>query len=174
VIEQYALLQHDYTCVVLPLGKAFNACGAIVAGSEDVINYILQYARSYGFSTAIAPAVCLAILQTMQVINLETWRTQKLLDNIELFNSYAEQQGLELIAKDRTPIRAVLIGAELDVLQVQQKILAQGFYVAAIRPPTVPRGSQRLRISINSSHSKTDICKLIDSISEVKHANAKP
>jgi 8-amino-7-oxononanoate synthase len=170
VIDHFSLQQNDLTCVVLPLGKAFNATGAIVAGREDVINYILQYARSYGFSTAIAPAVCMAILQAMQVLTKENWRRQKLMANINLFNSYAESKGLRLAASDLTPIRAVLVAAAVDILALQNKILAQGFFVAAIRPPTVPLNTARLRISINADHNSAEIYKLIDSICEALHA----
>lgn len=174
VSEQFSLNQDSYTCLVMPLGKAFNAIGAMVAGKKENIETILQFSRSYCYSTALPPMICFAIQTTLDVIQEESWRKQQLLGNISLFIDYASRQGLILNSTDKTPIMSVIVQGSKRVLSLQKWLLSKGFYVSAIRPPTVPKDKARLRLSINSLHTQDQIIQLIDHIIDgLKNAESR-
>ena len=162
--EYFCLQQHEYTCLVLPLGKAFNAMGAVVAGQSNVIESILQFSKSYRYTTALPPAICMGLQASLQVIQAERWRQKKLKENILFFIAYASEKGLFLISNDGTPIKSILVHDNERVLALQNFLLSKGFFVAAIRPPTVPKNGARLRLSINSLHTQTQIIQVIDHI----------
>jgi 8-amino-7-oxononanoate synthase len=163
-LEHFSLNQNDYTCLVMPLGKAFNAMGAMVVGKKENIETILQFSRSYCYSTALPPLICFGLQTSLEVIQEEPWRQQKLFENISLFVDYSKHRGLVLSSTDLTPIKAVLVQDCKIVLSLQKFLLSKGFYVCAIRPPTVPNHTARLRLSINSLHTKNQIIQLIDHI----------
>lgn len=156
-------------CVVIPLGKAFNAMGAIVAGNGKLIESVLQFSRSYRYTTALPPAICCALNAGLKIIQSETWRRKTLNENICFFNAEARARKLPLVSMDKTPIRVISIGNNQKMLWLQEQLLKQGIYVAAIRPPTVPKNSARLRISLNSLHTRSEITCLLDKIAEFGH-----
>lgn len=162
VSEHFELNSDDYTCLVMPLGKAFNAMGAMVAGSKTVVETIVQFAKSYRYSTALPPAVGFAIQTTLAVIQQESWRQQRLEENILHFIACAEARGLTLHTADRTPIKSILVSGNEQVVSLQHWLFSKGFYVSAIRPPTVPKHKARLRISLNAQHTLEQISQLID------------
>lgn len=164
VTEHYQLQQHDFSCLVLPLGKAFNALGAIVAGQADIIEAILQFSRTYRYTTAMPPAVCGAIQASLKIIQQEHWRRQQLVKNIQFFIAYCKDKGLNLLSNDETPIKPILIEGQTNLLMLQEFLLTKGFYVSAIRPPTVPKNKARLRISLNSLHTQDEIIQLTDHV----------
>jgi 8-amino-7-oxononanoate synthase len=164
ISDEFNLTQNQYTCLVLPLGKAFNGIGAIVAGRSKIIDAILQFAKSYRYSTALPPAICLALQAVLSIIMDEKWRRELLKRKIHFFINYASEIGLELISKDITPIKCITILNNNKTMGLQAYLLEQGFYVSAIRPPTVPQNSSRLRISLNCHHTESQIMKLLDSI----------
>ncbi len=158
--------QSKLLCMVMPLGKAFNAMGAIVAGNGKIIESILQFSRSYRYSTALPPALCCALRATLKIIQEETWRLQALNDNIAFFNTEALVRKLPLVSTDKTPIRAIIIGDSQKTVWLQEQLIKQGICVAAIRAPTVQQNSTRLRISLNSLHTQAEIVYLLDKIFE--------
>lgn len=162
--DAFHLTQDDYSCLVLPLGKAFNTMGAIVAGRHQIIEHILQFARSYIYSTAISPALCLAIQATLKIIQTETWRQKSLQQNIKIFIQYALEHGLAISWSSPTPVKTLKVEDNSKLLRLQDFLLSKGFYVAAIRPPTVPENKARLRISLNALHTETEIMSLIETI----------
>jgi 8-amino-7-oxononanoate synthase len=162
--EEFALNQNSYTCLVIPLGKAFNAMGAIVTGRKETIDALQQFSRSYCYSTALPAAICLAIQTTLDVIQDENWRQQQLKSNIAFFVSYALHQGLTLISNDKTPIQSIILTDNQKTLSLQKWLISKGLFVSAIRPPTVPNGTARLRVSINCLHTPIQITQLIDYI----------
>lgn len=164
IAEQYNLNQQSYSCLALPLGKAFNALGAIVAGKSSIIEAVLQFAKTYCYTTAIPPAICRTIKMSLQIIQEEKWRRDKLTENIHFFISYAREKNLKLNANDITPIKAVSVHNNKTVLALQDFLLTKGFYVSAIRPPTVPKNKANLRISLNCLHTHDEIMQLIDNI----------
>jgi len=164
ICEAYKINQNQYTCLVLPLGKAFNGMGAIVAGRSQIIEYLLQFAKSYKYSTLLPPAVCSALQTALSIIINEKWRRELLKRKIHFFINYASEIGLELISKDITPIKCIVVSNNNQIMQLQTYLLEQGFYVSAIRPPTIPPNSARLRISLNCHHSESQMMNLLDFI----------
>lgn len=164
-IKEYcALSAHPSTCFILPLGKAFNGCGALVAGSHTVIETLVQFAKTYHYTTALPPAICVALQSALQVIQKETWRREQLHANSLFFTHYAQAQGLTLSSVEISPIQPVCVADNQQLWQLQDYLAEQGFYVAAIRAPTVPDEQPRLRISLNSLHTTDQIKSLIDAI----------
>lgn len=162
--EKFNLPIQSYTCLIASLGKAFNGLGAVVAGRHDIMDYILQFTRTYRYTTALPPALCQALSTSLSIIDKENWRREHLSENIKYFRAYAKEKGLSLLSQDESAIQPVLIGESDVVLTLQQHLIQAGFYVAAIRPPTVPKHSGRLRISLNALHTQDEICALIDAI----------
>ncbi len=148
--------------VIIPLGKALGGMGAIVAGEEEVIGYLRQTARSYIYSTALPPAIAYANLVALKLMRRETWRLAKLKILITLFNSYANEAGLNLASQDLTPIRSILIGDNKKSKELEKKLYAKGFFVKAIVSPTVQ--VSRIRISLGTNHSEENIINLIEAI----------
>lgn len=143
--------------LVNPLGKAFGGMGAIVSASDDDIESLIQFARSYHYTTALPPAIAHAGLTALEVLAHETWRREHLQQVIRYFTGRCQALGLVLVSQDDTPIKSIFIGDDMRVVQLQQAMRERGFYVSAIRPPTVPVGQARLRISLNCMHSQTQI-----------------
>jgi 8-amino-7-oxononanoate synthase len=146
--------------LVIPLGKALGGMGAIVAGSNDLIDYLRQFSRSYVYSTALPPAIACANLAALEVMIEETWRLAKLKHLIGLFDELAKKLGLKLAAQASTPIKAVIIGDNLKAKNLEKKLYKHGFFIKAIIPPTVKEA--RLRISICAYHEEEDIKQLLE------------
>lgn len=142
------------------LGKAFGTFGAFVAANQDVIEWLVQKAQSYIYTTAIPPAVAEATRASLQLIKEEAWRREKLQELIWYFQECCEQIGLKVSTSD-TPIQPIIIGASETALNISDQLLNAGILVPAIRPPTVPINSARLRISFSAEHTKTQLDQLI-------------
>lgn len=166
ILEYAKINPNQIDCLVAPLGKAFNAMGAIVAGKKEVIETMLQFARTYRYTTALPPAIARALLMTLKIVNKQIWRREKLIELIEFFINKALARGLNLSSLDPTPIKSILIGDNIKVLRLQKIMITKGFFVSCIRPPTVPDNQACIRISLNCLHQESDIVRLIDSICE--------
>jgi 8-amino-7-oxononanoate synthase len=125
-----------------------------------LIETLIQYSRSYIYTTALPPAIAAATIASLKIVREETWRRDKLGLLIARFRSGAEQIGLRL-AESNTPIQPVLINDDEKVMHVGQKLRAAGFLVGAIRPPTVPVGTGRLRITFSADHSEEQVDQLV-------------
>lgn len=156
-------------CLMTPLGKACGAMGAFVSGKNELIETILQFARTYTYTTALPPAVLLALMASLQVMQKENWRREKLMMLINYFIEQAKQRNIAIRSTDLTPIKTILIGDNHDALAIQQHLIDHGFFVSAIRPPTVPKKTTRIRISLNYYHSENEITQLLDRIYEYLH-----
>ena len=148
------------------LGKGFGTAGAFVAGSELVIESLIQYARTYIYTTAMPMAIAQATRTSLQLVQRESWRRDKLQQLIAMFRQGAAAQGLTL-APSSTPVQPLLVGDEQLALQLSQQLKARGFLVTAIRPPTVPKGTARLRITLSAAHSEQQVKQLLDALAEV-------
>ena len=166
ISEHYHLSQQEIPCLITPLGKAIGSVGAIVSGSNDIIEALLQLARTYRYSTSLPPAICYATLAALKIICDESWRRKKLQALIRSFNAAATQRELVLTSQDETPIKSILIGSNQATVEIQKKLLGKGFLVSCIRPPTVPKNSARIRISLNCAHSEQQILQLLDCLKE--------
>ncbi len=138
------------------LGKALGSFGAYVAGARDIVRYLLNTCRSYLFSTSLPPSVCAASIAALDVLEAEPWRRERLWDNRDRLAHGLASLGVST-APSETPIFPLLVGSSAQALQASQTAFAQGIYVTAIRPPTVPDGSARLRATVMATHSEEDI-----------------
>lgn len=164
--EHFQLTQQQLPIVMGTLGKGVGSFGAFVAGSETLIETLIQFARPYIYTTALPPAVAAASLASLQVIAREPSRRQHLHQLIDRFKTAAAQLGLPLMASD-TAIQPLLIGASARALQISEQLAARGFWVGAIRPPTVPANSARLRITLTAAHSQQQVDALLSALAEV-------
>jgi|TARA_B110000977_G_scaffold70171_1_gene95267 8-amino-7-oxononanoate synthase len=160
LVEELNMSVDQVPVLVGTLGKSFGTFGAFVAGSEALIETLIQYSRSYIYTTALPPAIAAATIASLKIVREETWRRDKLGLLIARFRSGAEQIGLRL-AESNTPIQPVLINDDEKVMHVGQKLRAAGFLVGAIRPPTVPVGTGRLRITFSADHSEEQVDQLV-------------
>jgi 8-amino-7-oxononanoate synthase len=160
LVEELNMTIEQVPVLVGTLGKSFGTFGAFVAGSEALIETLIQFSRSYTYTTALPPAIAAATLASLKIVREETWRRDKLAQLVRRFRRGAEQIGLQL-AESNTPIQPVLINNDEKVMQVGQQLRTAGFLVGAIRPPTVPVGTGRLRITFSADHSEEQVDKLV-------------
>ena len=156
------------------LGKAAGVSGAFIAGDGAVIEWLLQRARTYIFTTAAPPLLAVATLESLRLIELETWRREHLAALImRLREGFA---GLPWrLLPSATPIQPLIVGDNRAVVALSEALLEQGIWVPAIRPPTVPAGTARLRISLSAAHGIEDIDRLLHtlhSLANRQHAAA--
>ena len=161
--QQQQLSQQDVPVLMATLGKAVGVSGAFVAGSEALIETLIQSARSYIFTTATPPAIAAAVMQSIQLIRQESWRREKLFELIAYFKQRIAGLECELMPSD-TAIQPLVIGDNHRALQISQQLFGEGIHVTAIRPPTVPPGTARLRITLSAAHQKKDIDQLINAL----------
>lgn len=160
LVEQLGMNLKQVPVLVGTLGKSFGTFGAFVAGSEALIETLIQFSRSYIYTTALPPAVAAATLASLKIVRQESWRRDKLVQLVTRFRRGAEQIGLQL-GGSNTPIQPVLINNDAKVMQVGQSLRDAGFLVGAIRPPTVPVGTGRLRITFSADHSEEQVDQLL-------------
>ncbi len=146
IAEEYALGQEQLPVYMATLGKAMGVSGAFVAGSDALIETLIQKARTFIYTTAMPPALAHALLMSIKISREESWRREKLKHLITYFRAGAEQLGLSLM-DSLTPIQPVLVGNNDAALQTSQALQKQGILITAIRPPTVPKDTARLRIT---------------------------
>lgn len=163
--EHYKLSEkHRPHLYMATLGKAIGTAGAFVAGNEDLIETLIQQARTYIYTTAQPPAIAMATMESLRLLENEPQHLEKLNSNIDYFRRCATDTGLKT-NNSTTAIQPVIIGDIEKTLSLSDTLFEQGLLVTAIRPPTVPQGTSRLRITLSASHDKTQIDQLISSIS---------
>ena len=142
------------------LGKAAGVSGAFVAGEDATIEWILQRARTYIFATSAPAMVVQAVRESLKVIAAEGWRREHLAKLIARLRSGTAGLRWQHPASP-TAIQPLIIGGNAEALAVMDSLKAQGLWVPAIRPPTVPEGTARLRISLSAAHSEADVDRLL-------------
>jgi 8-amino-7-oxononanoate synthase len=167
VLEHYGLTQTDVPVLVGTLGKAFGTFGAFVAGSDILIELLIQKARTYIYTTALPPAVAEATRASLKIARAESWRRDRLKQLTERFRQGTKQLGLELIASP-SPIQPILIGDSRKATALSEALLAAGFLVSAIRPPTVPQGSARLRVTFSAAQEEWQVDRLLNELDRLK------
>jgi 8-amino-7-oxononanoate synthase len=145
------------------LGKALGTAGAFVAGSELLIEGLIQQARNYIYTTALPPAVAAASLAALQLLREESWRRQYLKDLISRFRRGAQQLDLPLMASD-SAIQPLLVGDAGRAVKLSEQLRGAGLLISAIRPPTVPAGTSRLRITLSAAHSEEQVDRLLEQL----------
>jgi 8-amino-7-oxononanoate synthase len=165
-LEHFGLSQTDVPILMGTLGKAFGTFGAFVAGSDELIETLINQARSYIYTTAPPPAVAAAARASLKLVQQESWRRDKLNSLINQFKSGAASLGLDLMPS-HTPVQPLIIGESQHAIVCSQALLSNGIYIPAIRPPTVPEGSARLRISFSADHEEAHVTRLLDTLATV-------
>jgi 8-amino-7-oxononanoate synthase len=151
--------------VMATFGKSIATSGAFVACDELLADYLVNFSRHYIYSTAISPALAWATKKSIEIIQTEHWRREKIVELSQLLASKLSHK-VQLI-KNSSSIHAIIIGDEVATLDVCQKLQDKGIWLSAIRPPTVPKNSSRLRVTVTSSHEIKDINYLANCINEV-------
>ena len=159
-VEEAGLALDDVPILMCTLGKAVGTFGAFVAGSAVLVESLLQRARTYIYTTALPPAVAAATRESLRVMRDEPWRRSRVLEHATRFRAGIADLGLQSLPS-RTPIQPVLIGDEAAAVAASDALFEQGFWVPAIRPPTVPVGTSRLRFTFSASHTSTQIDQLL-------------
>ena len=152
---------------LVTLGKALGSYGAIVAGDADLIRHLAETARPYIYTTALPPAQAAASLAAVKLVRREQWRRDKLAALVQRLRAGARKHGLELRPSD-TPIQPLICGDDATAVAMAATLERMGCWVAAIRPPTVPEGSARLRITLSAAQADADIDKLLDALARAR------
>ena len=145
------------------LGKGMGTAGAFVAGSKELIEYLTNFARPYIYTTAMPAAIAAATLASIEIVKHEPQRREHLQSLIQQFKTGAQQLGLNLMPSD-TAIQPVLVGDAQIALNMSEQLRERGIMVTAIRPPTVPAGTARLRITLSASHTNEQVDQLLQAL----------
>ena len=148
------------------LGKALGSAGAFVAGSADLIETLIQHARPYIYTTAMPPAVAEATRAALRIAADEDWRRERLFGLVQRFRHGAQKIGLTLM-ESQTPIQPILLGDTATASGWAERLQREGILVGAIRPPTVPDGSARLRVTLSSAHTAEQVEVLLSVLEEI-------
>ena len=165
VAEYFGLDQQQLPILMGTLGKGFGTAGAFVCGSKTLIDYLVQFSRPYIYTTSMPPAVAAATRASLKLFGEEGWRREHLATLIARFRRGAQQLGLQLMASD-TPIQPVLVGSDARCMAIGEALWQGGVHVGTIRPPTVPRGTARLRITLNANHTESDVDCLLAALDD--------
>jgi 8-amino-7-oxononanoate synthase len=173
--EGRGLVEPDkYSTADVPLlmgtfGKAFGTFGAFVAADEPVIEMLIQRARNYIYTTALPSAIAVATLKSLAIVRDEEWRRETLRDRISQFRAGATGMGFTLLPSD-SPVQPIVIGDPRRTLDFSTRLEEQGCLVTAIRPPTVPVGTSRLRVTLTAAHCADDVDRLLSALDSVNQA----
>ncbi|WP_442513867.1 8-amino-7-oxononanoate synthase [Pseudomonas promysalinigenes] len=165
IVEHFGLGIDDVPVLIGTLGKGCGTAGAFVAGSDEVIETLVQFARPYIYTTSQPPALACATLKSLQLLRRDTWRREHLAALVRTFRLGAEQIGLRLMDSP-TPIQPIMVGDSAKAVELSRMLRERGLLVTAIRPPTVPAGSARLRVTLSAAHSEAQVQLLLNALAE--------
>ncbi|MEH6504515.1 MAG: 8-amino-7-oxononanoate synthase [Cycloclasticus sp.] len=160
LLEKQGLNQQQVPILMATLGKSLGTAGAFVAGSEELIESLIQGARTYIFTTAMPSAVMAATRASLTLCQQEDWRREKLVALVAQFRRGAQELGLNLMPSS-TPIQAIILGSNQAVMSVSQRLKEKGILVGAIRHPTVAKNTERLRITFTANHTEAQVEALL-------------
>jgi len=166
--NEAGLSQEDVPVLMATLGKALGCMGAFVAGSHALIEGLTQFARTFVYTTAMPPALVVAACEAVRIAREENWRREKLRALIAGFRAGATQLGLPLM-DSATAIQPIILGDAERAVTASRSLEAAGFLVTAIRPPAVPHGKARLRVTLSAAHDATDVDRLLDAMNSITH-----
>lgn len=161
--------QHDVPVLVGTLGKALGGSGAFVAGSADLCDYLVQAARTYVYTTAVPPAVAAGVSEALAVVRQEPERRYHLHRLVERFRDGAEARGMMLMPS-QAPIQPVLAGDAEAALAWSAALEDAGYLVTPIRPPTVPDGTARLRVTLSAAHAEAEVDGLLAALDRARES----
>ncbi len=166
-LAEFGLDVQAVPVLVGTFGKALGGLGAFVAGSDELVEALIQDARSYRYTTALAPAIAEAVRESLVVAAAESWRREHLRSLIASFRAGLGEIGMPA-GDPRSPIQAVVFGDDDKAVAAAQHLRRRGLFVVAIRPPTVPVGSARLRVSLSAAHTGEQIARLLEALAELR------
>lgn len=167
-LEHLGMRTEQVPIYMATLGKAMGVAGAFVAAKNNVIETLIQYSRPYTYTTAMPAALAETLRESLLLLERESWRRSKLEDLIRYFKQRAKQLELPLMESD-TAIQPLMVGESQKALQLAEKLQQQGILITAIRPPTVPENSARLRITLSANHEIADIDFLFNILESLSH-----
>jgi 8-amino-7-oxononanoate synthase len=165
-VELAGLSTDQVPVLVGTLGKAFGSFGAFVAGSQELIELLIQRARSYIYTTALPQPVAAATRAALRIAQQDGWRRERALALTARFRARARAVGVPL-ADSITPIQPIPLGSARTALGAQQALLEAGFWAVAIRSPTVPAGQERLRITLTAAHRESQVDALVETLGRI-------
>ncbi len=165
-LEEQGLGADDVPILMGTLGKGFGTFGAFVAGSEALIETLIQQARSYVYTTALPPAVAAATRTSLHLVRGESWRREHLRSLVNRFHAGLRELALP-VPESMTPIQPLILGDSRRAVEVGRSLQDRGILVTPIRPPTVPRGTARLRITFSAAHEEKNVDRLLEALCEV-------
>jgi 8-amino-7-oxononanoate synthase len=161
LISEHGLNNEDNIFLTGTFGKSVGTYGAFFSGNSDYVEYVMQKARSYIYSTSIPVNAVEATRKSLKIIEKESWRREKLFSLIQYFKKNIKKINYECLDSD-SQIQVIIIGKSIDAINVSEELLKKGIYLPAIRPPTVEEGKSRLRVSLTVNHEESDIDYLIN------------
>ncbi len=172
-LELAGLDSADAPLLIGTLGKAMGCAGAFVAGDSELVELILQRARTYIYTTALPPALAAAASAALRLAQRESWRREKLRTLVARLRAGAAALALPLLPSD-SPIQPLMVGEAARAVRLSNALFERGYWVTAIRPPTVPPGSARLRLTLSAAHSEADVDQLLAALERVWREDAGP
>jgi 8-amino-7-oxononanoate synthase len=169
--RHHQLSVESHTIYMGTLGKAMGTAGAFVAGTGDLVEALVQTGRTYIYTTAMPPAIAEATRAAIRLLSEDEGPRQKLFSNIDQFRRGATELGLQLM-ESVTAIQPIVFGSSENAILASEALDRAGILVPAIRPPTVPEGTARLRITLSAAHTEQQVEQLLDSLSGLAKANA--
>jgi 8-amino-7-oxononanoate synthase len=167
LVSQLNLTSQQVPLLIGTLGKAFGTSGAFVTGDTDTLDYLMQFARPYIYTTATPPSIAAATRASLKLVIAGEAKRAQLNANIAHFRAGVSQLGYELM-RSNTAIQPIIVGSNERALSMSAKLKAKGLLVTAIRPPTVPVGTARLRITLSAEHTKTDVDELLSALEAIQ------
>jgi 8-amino-7-oxononanoate synthase len=171
-VMEAGLSEQDVPVLIGTLGKAVGTSGAFVAGPELLMDYLVQKARTYIYTTAMPPALARATVASIDLIERDDARRAHVMALVDRFRAEATAMGYELMPS-RTPIQPIMVGGNHQALALSQALEARGLLVSAIRPPTVPDGEARLRVTFSAAHTVEDLEQLLGALSSCRELLAQ-
>jgi 8-amino-7-oxononanoate synthase len=160
---EFFAVQSPRIVYMATLGKALGGYGAFVAGAPEVVEWLVQRARTYIYSTALPPVTAAAAIAALDLVDAQPELVSRLRQRIAEFRAASAAIGLRL-AESTTAIQPIVVGDAARAVDASQRLLDRGFLVPAIRPPTVPEGTSRLRVSLSAAHSPEDVERLANAL----------
>ena len=166
--EHYGL-SPDTIDILMPSGStALGASGGFICGSRDLIDLIRNRSAAYIYTTAMPPDACASTTAALDLIQRDTSLRQRLWHNTKTISQHLQNLGFDL-AQSQTHIIPILVGDAQKTVEISEHLYNRGIYLYGIRPPTVPEGQSRLRLSVMATHTDDDIAQLLDAMTEVRH-----
>lgn len=161
----------DVPVLVGTLGKAFGTAGAFVAGEDALIETLIQRSRNYIFTTAMPSALAVATMKSLEIAMAEDWRREHLVALIDRFRDGTRDLGFDLMPST-SPIQPLIVGDPARALSLSRALLQRGLLIGAIRPPTVPEGTSRLRVTLTAAHRVADVDRLLEALASLSTEHA--